>query len=66
VYAAALLVQQAGVEQRSRAGGRKALVAALYARSHLQSDPLGALRAPPDDLDRFKELVDGALVDDRT
>ncbi|HEV2369429.1 MAG TPA: acyl-CoA dehydrogenase family protein, partial [Acidimicrobiales bacterium] len=65
VYAAALLVQQSGIEQRAGGGTRKALVAALYARTHLEADRLSVFRAPPDDLDRFKELVDGALVDDR-
>ncbi|HEY3141817.1 MAG TPA: acyl-CoA dehydrogenase family protein [Acidimicrobiales bacterium] len=68
VYAAALLVEQAGWEHNHAGGGdgRKELVARLYARSHLASN--GRLRgvdAPPEELERFKQLTDGALVDDR-
>ncbi|HET6794377.1 MAG TPA: acyl-CoA dehydrogenase family protein, partial [Acidimicrobiales bacterium] len=64
VYAAALLVEQAGVESPS-GGGRKALVAQLYVRSHLGQDRLRGLTAPVHELERFKELVDGALNDTR-
>jgi hypothetical protein len=67
VYAGALLVEQAGDEQRQLGADRKALVARLYARRHL--DDLGPLRGidetSSDELERFKDLWDGALVDDR-
>lgn len=62
VYAAALLLEQAEWEKTDR----KALVARLYARTHLaDSGPLRGVDAPPEDLTRFKDLVDGALVDPR-
>ena len=65
VYAGALLVEQAGTEARL-GGGRKSVIARLYAQSHLADrGPLRGVDAPPDDLDRFKELCDGALVDQR-
>jgi hypothetical protein len=58
---------QAGYEQREHGSDRKALVARLYLRRHL-ADP-GALRGIDEprsaELDRFKDLWDGALVDDR-
>jgi alkylation response protein AidB-like acyl-CoA dehydrogenase len=67
VYAGALLVEQAGFEQRELGSDRKSLVARLYARRHL--DDLGPLRGIDDskseELDRFKDLWDGALVDSR-
>jgi acyl-CoA dehydrogenase len=66
VYAGALLVEQAGEEELAGSSTRKALVARLFARAHLD-DP-GALRGidePALELDRFKELCDGALVDPR-
>ena len=66
VYAAALLLEQAGTERRLGGGGRKELVARLYARSHLDPDRVGALSSPAEELERFKELVDGTLVDDRS
>jgi alkylation response protein AidB-like acyl-CoA dehydrogenase len=70
VYAGALLLEQAGIESRlgSRAGsgGRKSLIARLYAQSHLADPgPLRGIDAPAEDLERFKELCDGALVDAR-
>jgi hypothetical protein len=68
VYAAALLVEQAG-QERTQPGGstRKSLIARLYARSHLADQgPLRGIDAPAEDLERFKELCDGALVDART
>jgi hypothetical protein len=67
VYAAALLVEQAGFEQRELGSDRKALVARLYARDHLADrGPLrGIDDAQSEELDRFKDLWDGALVDDR-
>lgn len=67
VYAAALLLEQAGWAHRELGSDRKALVARLYTRSHLE-DP-GVLRgidAPAEDLERFKDLWDGALVDERS
>lgn len=65
VYAGALLVEQAGTEARL-GGGRKSLIARLYARSHLADrGPLRGIDSPPEDLERFKELCDGALVDPR-
>ena len=67
VYAGALLLEQAGFEQRELGSDRKSLVARLYAKRHL-ADP-GPLRGIDDpateDLERFKDLLDGALVDDR-
>jgi hypothetical protein len=72
VYAVAILLEQAGIEQtgigQTGAGAdRKSLVARLHARRHLTD--LGPLRGIDDptseDLERFKELADGALVDDR-
>jgi len=71
VYAGALLLEQAGLEQagleRVREGSdRKALIARLYARWHLAD--LGHLRgidAPGEELERFEELAEGALLDTR-
>jgi alkylation response protein AidB-like acyl-CoA dehydrogenase len=67
VYAAVLLCEQAGFEQRELGSDRKALVARLYARRAL--DGQGPLRGMDDEhdeaLDRFKDLWDGALVDER-
>lgn len=66
VYAAALLVEAAAWESSVLGSDRKALVARLYARSHLSpGGPLAELDHPGEDLERFKELWDGALVDDR-
>ena len=65
VYAGALLVEQSGRESRL-GGGRKSLVAGLYARSHLaDTGPMRGIDAPAEELERFKELCDGALVDPR-
>ncbi|MBV9953264.1 MAG: acyl-CoA dehydrogenase family protein [Acidimicrobiia bacterium] len=68
VYAGALLVEQAGYEERELGTDRKALVARLYAKRHLTDrGPLrGVDDADSEDLDRFKDLWDGALVDERT
>lgn len=63
VYAAALLLEQAGHEGPD---GRKSLVARLYARSHLSVDRLRGLTQPAEEIERFKELVDGALSDPRS
>jgi len=63
VYAAALLVEAAAWESAAGEGSRKALVARLFARAHLvRRSPLEAVDAPPEDLERFKELWDGALI----
>ena len=66
VYAAALLVEAAAWESTTLGSDRKALVARLYARAHLANrGPLDAVDDPADDLERFKELWDGALLDER-
>lgn len=63
VYAGALLVEQACWEGGD---GRKSLLARVYAQGHLADHgPLRGVDAPAEDLDRFKELCDGALVDPR-
>ncbi|SPT60345.1 acyl-CoA dehydrogenase family protein [Actinomadura madurae] len=63
VYAAALLLEQAGWERADSGEDRKALVARLYARTHLaDAGPLRAIDAPAEDLDRFKDLADGAFI----
>jgi alkylation response protein AidB-like acyl-CoA dehydrogenase len=67
VYATTLLLEQAGYEQRELGSDRKALVARLHARRHLADlGPTRGIDEPAaEDLERFKELWDGALVDDR-
>ena len=66
VYAAALLLEQAGWEQEELGSDRKALVARLYVRDHLADrGPLRGIDAPAEELQRFKDLVDGAFVDER-
>lgn len=61
VYAAALLLEQAGRED----GDRKALVARLYARTHLADQgPLRGIDAPAEDLERFDDLADGAFAEE--
>ncbi len=65
-YAAALLVESAAWEAATLGSDRKALVARLYVRRHLLGrDPLAELDAEPEELERFKELWDGALVAER-
>lgn len=65
VYTAALLVEQAGTEERGGGATRKALVARLYADAHLaEPSPLRGVDRPAEELERFKELCDGALVVD--
>ncbi|OBI48574.1 acyl-CoA dehydrogenase family protein [Mycobacterium sp. E796] len=63
VYAGALLTEQAAWERETRGGERKALVARLYSRRYLADrGPLRGIEDEPDEaLDRFEELVDGAL-----
>ena len=66
VYAAALLLEQAGWEQAELGTDRKQLVARLYVRDHLADrGPLRGIDAPAEELQRFKDLVDGAFLDDR-
>ena len=65
VYAAALLLEQAGAERKLTGGTRKALLARTYVRHHLATDRLRGIGGPAEELDRFKELVDGAFVDGR-
>jgi alkylation response protein AidB-like acyl-CoA dehydrogenase len=64
VYAGALLVEQAAWERVENRSERKALVARLYARRYLADPgPLRGLDAEGDEaVDRFDELVDGALT----
>jgi acyl-CoA dehydrogenase len=63
VYAGALLCEQAAWERETRGGDRKALIARLYARRYLADPgPLRGIDAESDEaLERFDELVDGAL-----
>ena len=66
VYAGALLVEQAGWEQAEMGSDRKALVCRLYVRAHLADpDPWRGIDLPAEELERFKDLCDGAFVDDR-
>ncbi|MFG1706665.1 acyl-CoA dehydrogenase family protein [Nonomuraea sp. M3C6] len=63
VYAAALLLEQAGWEQRELGTDRKALVARLYADAHLvDHGPLRGIDRPAEDLDRFDDLLAGAVT----
>ena len=65
-YAAALLLEQAGFEQSELGSDRKQLVARLYVRAHLADPgPLRGSMPPPEELQRFKDLCDGAFVDDQ-
>ncbi len=67
VYAGALLVEQADWEHRVEGGERKAIVAQLFAERYLGApDPLRGIANQSDAaLNRFDDLVAGALVDDR-
>jgi alkylation response protein AidB-like acyl-CoA dehydrogenase len=64
VYAGALLTEQAAWERATRQTDRKALVARLYALRHLADQgPLRGIDAVGDDaIERFDELLEGALV----
>jgi hypothetical protein len=65
VYAAALLVEQAGWEHANGGSARKALIARLYARAHLaDGGRFGGVDTPPEELERFKDLCEGTLIDD--
>ena len=57
-YAGALLLEQAGYEQRELGTDRKTLVARLYARRHLADHgPLRGIDEPrAEELERFKDL----------
>ncbi|HTX94647.1 MAG TPA: acyl-CoA dehydrogenase family protein [Mycobacterium sp.] len=63
VYAAALLTEQAAWQRATGGGERKSLVARLYAQRYLADrGPLRGIDADSDEaLERFDELVDGAL-----
>ena len=64
MYAGALLTEQAAWERATRHTDRKALVARLYAARYLADQ--GRLRGidveSDDAIERFDELVEGALV----
>jgi acyl-CoA dehydrogenase len=64
VYAGALLTEQAAWERDTRQTDRKALIARLYALRHLADQgPLRGIDAVGDDaIERFDELLEGALV----
>jgi alkylation response protein AidB-like acyl-CoA dehydrogenase len=65
VYAAALLLEQAGWEQAELGSDRKQLVARLFVRDHLtERGRLRSIDAPAEELQRFKDLCDGAFVDE--
>ena len=66
VYAAALLLEQAGWEEAELGTDRKPLVARLFAREHLADrGPTRGIDEPAEELERFKDLVDGAFVDEQ-
>ncbi|ORV99011.1 acyl-CoA dehydrogenase family protein [Mycobacterium kyorinense] len=66
VYAGALLTEQAAWERATFGADRKALLARLYAQRYLADHgPLRGIDADSDEaIERFDELVDGALVTD--
>jgi hypothetical protein len=65
VYAAALLLEQAGWEQAELGSDRKQVVARLYVRDHLsERGRLRGVDAPAEELQRFKDLSEGAFVDE--
>ncbi|HEX4979481.1 MAG TPA: acyl-CoA dehydrogenase family protein [Acidimicrobiales bacterium] len=65
-YAASLLLEHAGWEAAHTGSDRKALVARLFVRDHFGADdPVAMLTSPAEELDRFKDLWDGALLDER-
>jgi alkylation response protein AidB-like acyl-CoA dehydrogenase len=64
VYAASLLLEQAGWEHDELGSDRGSLVARLYARDHLvEHGPLRGIDSPAEELARFKDLLDGAFAD---
>jgi alkylation response protein AidB-like acyl-CoA dehydrogenase len=63
VYAAALLVEHAGWEERQLGSDRAQLVARLFVRDHLvERGPWRGIDAPPEELSRFKDLLDGTYT----
>ncbi len=65
VYAAALLLEQAGWEQAELGSDRKQVVARLYVRDHLsERGRFRGVDAPAEELQRFKDLSEGAFVDE--
>jgi hypothetical protein len=68
VYAGAVLLEHAAFERSAGGSDRKALVARLYTRRHLvDPGPLRGIDASrSEELDRFKDLWDGALVHTRS
>ncbi|MFG1684271.1 acyl-CoA dehydrogenase family protein [Nonomuraea sp. NPDC049269] len=63
VYAAAVLLEQAGWEERAGFGDRKALVARQYVESHLvDKGPLRGIDRPTEDLERFDDLLSGTFM----
>ena len=65
VYAAALLLEQAGWEETEFGTDRGQLVARLFVRDHLADPgPRRGIDAPAEELQRFKDLVDGVFVDE--
>lgn len=63
VYAAAVLLEQAGWEERAGFGDRKALVARQYVESHLvDKGPLRGIDRPTEDLERFDDLLSGTFT----
>ena len=67
VFAAAVLTERAEWELREFGDDRKSLVASLYVEKYLMdAGPMRGIGAPTNQaLDRFDELLDGALVDGR-
>ncbi|HET6907782.1 MAG TPA: acyl-CoA dehydrogenase family protein [Mycobacteriales bacterium] len=67
VLTGALLVEQAGHEQRSAGTDRKSIVAQIWCAEHLADrDALRGIADPGDGLSRFDDLVEGALLDSRS
>ncbi|MGH8775462.1 MAG: acyl-CoA dehydrogenase family protein [Jiangellaceae bacterium] len=65
-YAGGLLLEHARWEADTLGTDRKLLMARLYARNHLTpGDPLERIDEPAEELERFKDLWDGTLTDDR-
>jgi hypothetical protein len=64
VYAGALLTERAAWSRETRRPERNSLVARLYAQRYLADHgPLRGIDAEGDEaIERFDELVDGALV----
>ena len=66
VYAATLLFEQAGWEETEFGTDHGQLVARLFVHDHLADrGPRRGIDAPAEELQRFKDLVDGVFVDER-